>query len=111
MNGDLPAEIAEKILTQVHALDRVTQILQEAQDELPAPSLKEISALRSGESFSVAVYLIGLLQRAIVDIENASSDLRAAFEEEGLSCLESMRPNAADIAAIETALNERRSRR
>jgi hypothetical protein len=111
MNGEVPEKIAAKVLEQAQALDQVAQILQEAQDELPAPSLKEISALRSGDSFTIVVYLIGLLQRSIVDIENASSDLRATFEEDGLSFLERMRPSAADIAAVETALNERRSRK
>lgn len=110
MNSSISTDTAQRILEQARILDQVTQALQEAQDTLPAPSLHEISALRSGESFSAAVYMIGLVQRAIVYIEDAASDLRSGFEEGGLSCLDTLRPVAADVVAIETALNERWSR-
>jgi hypothetical protein len=74
----LPADVAQQILEQAQVLERVTQILQEAQDALPPPDPEEVALLREGGALSVAAYLSGLLQRVIMNVENAASDLRAA---------------------------------
>lgn len=110
MNGVISVELANEILEQARILDRVTQALQEAQDALPAPDGEEVGLLREGGSLSVATYLNGLLQRAIVSVENVASDLRTGLEEETLSILDQLRPSAAEINAIEAALNERLQR-
>lgn len=106
----LPADIARQILEQAEVLERVTQILQEAQDALPPPDPEEVALLREGGSLSVAAYLIGLLQRAVMSTENAASDLRTGLDAETLAVLDQMRPSAVEINAIESALQERLQR-
>ena len=107
MNNVLSPEIARQILEQAEVLERVTQILQEAQDALPPPEPDEVALLRERGSLSVAAYLIGLLQRVILSTENAASDLRAGVDEETLAVLDQMRPSWVEINAIESALQER----
>jgi hypothetical protein len=106
----LPADIARQILEQAEVLERATQILQEAQDALPSPDPDEVALLREGGSLSVAAYLSGLLQRVIVNVENAASDLWTGLDPETLAVLDQMRPSAAEINAIESALSERMQR-
>jgi hypothetical protein len=107
----LPADIVRQILDQAQVLERVTQILQEAQDELPAPDPEDVALLREGGSLSVAAYLSGLLQRVIMSVENAASDLRAGLDAETLAVLDQLRPSAAEINAIESALLDRLQRK
>jgi len=103
----LPPELSRRILEQVQILEQAAQALQQAQDELPAPDAEDVALLWEGGSLSVAAYLIGLLQRVVMSIENAASDLRTGLEEETLSNLDQMRPSAMEINAIEAALGER----
>jgi len=106
----LPADVARQILEQAQALEQVAQILQEAQDALPPPAPEAIALLREGGHLSVAEYLIGLLQRVIMSVENAASDLRTGLDVETLAVLDQMRPSAAEINAIESALLDRLKR-
>lgn len=106
----LPADIGRQILEQAQVLERVTQILQEAQDALPPPDPNKIALLREGGCLSIAAYLIGLLQRVIVSVENAASDLRTGLDMETLAVLDQMRPSTVEINAIESALLDRLQR-
>lgn len=105
----LSPEISQQILEQAEILERVTQILQEAQDALPAPDPEDVALLREGGSLSVAAYLIGLLQRVIMSVENAASDLQTGLDVETLAVLDQIRPSLVEINAIESALQERRA--
>lgn len=107
----ISADLAAQIQEQARLLDQVAQALQKLQNTLPAPSIKEVSTLRRGGPLSIAAYLIGLVQRAIVSVENAASDLTTGLDEETLSCLDTMRPSAVEINAIESAMNERLQQR
>ncbi|HYU34085.1 MAG TPA: hypothetical protein VEW48_18170 [Thermoanaerobaculia bacterium] len=107
----LPAAgVTRQILEQAEALERVTAILQESQDALPPPDPEEVALLREGGSLSVAAFLGGLLQRVIVSVENAASDLRTGVDAETLAVLDQMRPSAAEINSIESALMDRLQR-
>lgn len=106
----LTADIARQILEQAQVLDRVVQHLQKAQDALPPPDQEEVALLREGGSLSVAAHLSGLLQRVILSVENAASDLRTGLDAETLGVLDQMRPSAAEINAIESALLDRLQR-
>jgi len=110
MENALSADIARQILEQAQVLEQATQILQEAQDALPPPAPEDIALLREGGHLSVADYLTGLLQRVIVSVENAASDLRTGLDAETLAVLDQMRPSAAEINAIESALLDRLKR-
>ncbi len=109
MEITLSADVVRQILEQAEALERVTQILQEAQDALPSPDPEEVALLREGGSLSVAAYLSGLLQRVILSVENAASDLRTGVDMETLAVVDQMRPSMVEINAIESALQERRA--
>ena len=106
----LSADIARQILEQAQVLEQATQILQDAQDALPPLNPEEIALLREGGNLSVAAYLSGLLQRVIVSVENAASDLRTGLDVETLAHLDQMRPSAVEINAIESALLDRLQR-
>jgi hypothetical protein len=106
----LSPDITRQILEQAQVLEHVTQVLQEAQDALPPPDPEEIALLREGGNLSVAAYLSGLLQRVIMSVENAASDLRTGIDMETLAVVDQMRPSAVEINAIESALLERLQR-
>ena len=105
----LPADVVRQILEQAKVLEQIIQVLQEAQDALPPPDPEDVALLREGGTLSVAAYLIGLLQRVIVSVENAASDLRTGLDAETLAVLDQMRPCLIEINAIESALQERRT--
>jgi hypothetical protein len=107
MNSAIAADIIHQILEQSQILDQVTQVLQRAQNALPSPDAEEVALLWEGGSLSVAAHVSGLLQRVILSVENAASDLRTGLEEETLSILDQIHPSAAEIHAIESALDER----
>lgn len=109
-HGALSTETATKILSQSALLERIAHTLQETQTALPVPSQEEVAALRNGGSLSVAAYLNGLLQRVILSVENAASDLRTGIEEETLSMLDEMRLSTVEINAIVAAVDERHQR-
>ena len=110
MDIALPPDIAQQILEQAQILERVTQVLQEAQDALPPPDPEEIAWLREGGNLSPAAYLMGLLQRVITSVENAASDLRTGLDVETLAVLDQIRPSLVEINAIESALLDRMQR-
>lgn len=93
------------IATQM--LESATEILQEAETLLPAPSLEEIAAMRRKERpLTREAYLLGLLQRVAVGAENLVSDLRTVDEEILLNVHE------FDVTALEfNAMEEAVSRR
>lgn len=99
-------EIIRQLRRQSRILGRVVQALQKVQDGIPRPSEREIAELRRGGSLSVAAYLIGLLQRVLVNVENAASDLRTGADEKMLSRVDKLRPCAIEINAISAALDE-----
>ena len=107
MKSAITADIVHQILEQSQILDQVTQVLQRAQDALPSPDADEVALLWEGGSLSVAAHVSGLLQRVILSVENAASDLRTGLEEETLLILDQIHPSAAEINAIEAALDER----
>ncbi len=109
MENVLSPDASRQILDQAEVLERVARILQEAQDSLPPPDPEEVALLREGGSLSVAAYLIGLLQRVLMSVENAASDLRTGLDVETLAVLDQMRPSLVEINAIESALQERRA--
>lgn len=106
----IPPELAQRIQEQAQILDQAAQTLQEAQDALPAPDAEEVALLRKGGHLSIAAHLIGLLQRTIMKVENAASDLRTGLDEETLAVVDQIRPSAVEINAIEAALDERLQR-
>lgn len=110
MNNQIPADLASELLEQSQILDQVTCSLQQMQDTLPTPGQEEVSLLWEGGTLSVAAYLCGLLQRVILSVENAASDLRTGIEQETLSILDQIHPSAAEINAIDAVLRERLQR-
>jgi hypothetical protein len=70
------------------------------------PSQREIAELRRGGSLSIAAYLLGFLQKVLVNVENAASDLRAGADEKMLSRVDKLRPCVIEINAISAALDE-----
>jgi hypothetical protein len=107
MKNAIATHLTARMVEQAEILERVVLILHSVQSALSAPSQKEVAALRSGGSLSVAAYLSGLLQRVLVNVENAASDLRAGADEEHLADLDGIRLSAVEISAIESALQER----
>ena len=103
----ISTELSKRILEQAQILDQAGHALQQAQDELPTPDAEEVALLWEGGSLSIDAYLIGLLQRVVMSVENAASDLRTGLDEETLANLDQMRPSAMEINAIEAALGER----
>ena len=103
----ISTELSQRILEQAQILDQAAQTLQQAQDALPVPDAEEVALLWEGGSLSVAAHLIGLLQRTIMKVENAASDLRTGLDEETLAVVDQIRPSVMEINAIEAALGER----
>ena len=103
-------DLAKQAEEQAEILDRVAQILQEAQLSIPLPSAEEIAELRRGGPLSKEAYLLGLLQRVILNAENAASDLRIGTDPDTLEKLDRIRLSIVEINAIEAALQERRGK-
>lgn len=103
----LSADTSRQLLEQAQVLERALQTLQEAQDALPLPEPADVALLRQGGSLSITAHLIGLLQRVIINVENAASDLRAGIDVETLAVLDQMRLSRIEINAIESAMQER----
>ena len=104
-------DLSKQVEEQADVLDRVAQILQEAQLSLPLPSREEIAELRRGGPLSKEAYLLGLFQRVILSTENAASDLRIGTDPDTLEKLDRIRLSIVEINAIEAALQERQTRR
>ena len=104
-------DLSKQAEEQADVLDRVAQILQEAQLSLPLPSREEIAELRRGGPLSKEAYLLGLFQRLILSTENAASDLRIGTDPDTLEKLDRIRLSIVEINAIEAALQERQTRR
>ena len=104
------SDLSKPIQEQADVLDRVAQILQEAQLSLPLPTREEIADLRRGGPLSMEAYLLGVLQRVILSAENAASDLRAGIDPDTLKNINEIRLSVVEINAIETALQERQSK-
>lgn len=104
------SDLSKPIQEQADVLDRVAQILQEAQLSLPLPTWEEIAKLRRGGPLSKEAYLLGLLQRVILSAENAASDLRAGIDPDTLENLDEIRLSVVEINAIETGLKERQGK-
>lgn len=101
------SDLSKPIKKQADVLDRVAQILQEAQLSLPLPTREEITELRRGGPLSKEAYLLGLLQRVILSAENAASDLRTGIDPETLNNLDQIRLSVVEINAIDAAFQER----
>lgn len=106
-NADDFTEIASAAAQVVQMLEAGLEILQAAQTCIPAPALEEIAAIRTGKRpLTQAAFLLGLLQRAIVNAENLVSDLRSV-DMETLSNLQDLRLSMLELNAIEEAVAER----
>lgn len=88
-------------------LESATEILQEAEALLPAPSLEEIAEMRRKERpLTREAYLLGLLQRVAVGTENLVSDLRT-IDEEILRDVHEFDVTALEFNAMEEAVARR----
>jgi hypothetical protein len=84
------------------------EILQNAQDALPAPTLDEIAEMRQRKRpLTREAYLLGLLQRVAVGAENLVSDLR--IDEETLLNVHEFDLSALEFNAMEEAIARRAS--
>src|SRR5689334_18393144 len=62
----------------VQMLETALEILQVIQSTIPAPTPEEVSEIREEKRpLTPNAYLLGILQRAILGVENVASDLRA----------------------------------
>jgi hypothetical protein len=104
------SDLSKPIQEQADVLDRVAQILQEAQLSLPLPTREEIVDLRRGGPLGKEAYLLGLLQRVILSAENAASDLRTGIDPETLNHLDEIRLSVVEINAIDAAFQERQGK-
>lgn len=85
-------------------LESATEILQEAEALLPAPSLEEIAAMRRKERpLTREAYLLGLLWRVAIGAENLASDL-ANIDEEVLRNVRDLDVTALEFNAMEEAV-------
>lgn len=84
-------------------LESATEILQDAEALLPAPSLEEIAAMRRRERpLTREAYLLGLLWRVAIGAENLASDL-ANIDEEVLRNVQDLDVTALEFNAMEEA--------
>ncbi len=88
---------------EVDVLDVVADVLHVGQALVQRPTLDEVARMRAGTlPLTKPAYAIGRLQRAILHIENAASDLRldaeTGFDLSGLELAD------VDFNAIEAAL-------
>lgn len=99
----LPA-ILKTLSKRAAVLDQEVEVLQSAQAQIPLPSLTQVARMRAGTlPVSRYAYLLGQLQRAMVMIENVSSDLRTDLEH-GCESPDSAELVEADFNAIEAAV-------
>jgi hypothetical protein len=92
------------IATQM--LESATEILQQAEALLPAPSLEEIAAMRRKEPLTRDAFLLGLIQRVVIGAENLASDLRNV-DEETLRNVHELDVTALEFNAMEEAVVRR----
>ncbi len=76
----LPPELVSHLEKQADALEQCAEVLSYVQAMIPLPSAAEIERVRSGRTMTRDEYLLGRLQRVIVSVENAMSDLRVDLE-------------------------------
>ncbi len=89
---------------EIGTLEAVSTVLEVAQELTPRPTLTEIHLMRIGaRPLTRAAYLIGRLQRTLILLEVAASDLQSDLDG-GLDDIQSLDPAEVDFNAIEAAL-------
>ena len=92
---------------QAAMLDAVAEALQQAQARVPEPSRKEVQEMRGRRRpLSLPAYLRGVLQRVILNVEDAACDLRSGTEDEALAEAPSLSPTEVLLNAIEASLEK-----
>jgi hypothetical protein len=108
-------EPVRRIRREAGRLRAVRTALEQAQAAIPAPSLEELAEMEKGERpVSAEAHLLGVLQAATCELENAEDDLRYAVSTKALSRLETAwqrgdLPNALDLRRIRSALSARQA--
>ena len=88
-------------------MDASLEILQAAQLGIEAPTLEEVAEIREGKRpLTPEAYTLGLLQRAILGVENMASDLRA-LDEKMLRKVHELHLSGAELNAIREAVAAR----
>lgn len=100
-------EVVDTTRQVVRRLETVLEILQGIQSTIPAPTPEEVSEIRAGRRpLTPNAYLLGLLQRAILGVENVASDLRE-IDLKTLRKVHEIKLSAVELNAIEEAVAER----
>lgn len=104
------AELARVTARLAEMFETATEVLQEAQDLVPAPTLAEVAEMREGKRpLTREAYLLGLFQSAMLGAENLGSDLRAVTRRHGFGKVPRTRLTEVELNAIEEAVSRRSS--
>jgi hypothetical protein len=102
------AEIVRVAARLVETFEVAAEVLQEAQDLVPAPLPGEVAEMRQGtRPLTREAFLMGLFQRAMVGAENLASDLRAITEKGALREVHRIELSMLELNAIEEAVTRR----
>jgi len=108
-------EAVRKIRSQAGEVGKARQALELVQAAITAPLPEEVAAIAEGDRpVSAEAHLIGILQAAIVELENVEEDLRYAVLKDTLRRLEEdwkrgSRPSRLEIRCLQAALEARRA--
>jgi len=109
------AEAVRQIRREAGAVGKARQALERVQAAIAAPLPEEVAAMAEGSRpVSAEAHLIGILQAAIVELENVEEDLRYLVGKDALRRLEEdwkrgSRPNRREIRCLQAALEARRA--
>jgi hypothetical protein len=107
METPIPPTLVKVAAIATQMFETATELLQEAEALLPAPTLEEIAEMRQGRRpLTREAYLLGLLQRVAVGAENLASDLRTV-DEDVLSSVQELDVTALEFNAMEEAVGRR----
>jgi hypothetical protein len=76
----LSPELVSHLEKQADVLEQCAEILSYVQAMVPLPTAAEIEEIRGGRAMTRDEYMLGRLQRVIVSVENAMSDIRVDLE-------------------------------
>jgi len=106
-------EAVRQVRREAGRLRAVRTVLEQVQADLPAPSPEELAEMANGERpVSAEAHLLGILQAAIRELENAEDDLRYAVSTRALSRLQKDwqrgdLPDELDLRRMRAALSAR----
>jgi hypothetical protein len=106
-------QAVQQVRREAVRLRAVRTVLEQVQAAIPAPSPEELAAMAKGERpVSPEAHLLGVLQAAIVELENVEEDLRYAVSTKALSRLDKHwqrgdLPNELDLRRMRAALSAR----